>query len=94
MDEAIKTVLTLVGAGGLTTIILGVLGFLKGRPSRGPEQPQSGMMFAALYADRASIDRMSLALERHGDTLDRQTDAIKDHTEAFRDRTQQLMRNR
>lgn len=104
MDEAVKTIITLLGAGGLTTVILGVLGFLKGRPVE--PKPSGVPMFAALYADQPSIDRMSKAIdrladgfergskavERLADGADRQTDAVKDNTEAQRDRTRELRR--
>lgn len=93
MGEPLQTLVTLLGGGGLTAVILGILGYLKGRDADAPEQRGPGMTLAALYADQASILRVSMAFERHADALDRQTDAIRDNTEAFRDRTRRF-RNR
>ena len=98
MDEALKTVVTLLGGGGVTAIILGVLGFLKGRDSS-PPQPDNllknhGLMFAALYADRSAVDRLSLAIEREVESRDRQTEAMRDNAAAIRERTSAMRRGR
>lgn len=91
MDDALRTLVTLLGGGGLTAIILGILGFLKGKGEQETE-PGRGVMLAALYADQSTVQRMALALERHSDSLDRQTDAMKDNTDAFRERTREMRR--
>lgn len=91
MDDAIKTIVTLLGAGGLTTVILGVLGFLKGRDK--PAETHSGTaMLTTLYADQSTINRVSSALERLTDTVDRGIDAVKDSADAVRESTRETRR--
>lgn len=92
MDDAAKLIVTLLGGGGLTAIILGVLGFLKGRAQDTGDASRGTVTMAAMYADHGTLARISSALERHADSVDRQTKALMDHTEAVRDTVRAVKR--
>jgi fatty acid-binding protein DegV len=89
MDEVVKQLAFLIGGGGLTAIILGLLGFLKGKPFNAGDQPGRGVMLAALYADQNTVQRMADGVDRMIHATDRLTECVKDHTDALRDQTRE-----
>lgn len=63
--DAIAALIPLVGAGGLTTIIIAVISYMKAsREGRRGEPEKAGMGFTALLSDSGSIDKLAMSIDR------------------------------
>lgn len=93
--DAWATLAPLIGAGGLSGIIIAVLGYLKAAREERPAAalgPVAQTGLAVLYAEAASLETLSLALARLAGAIERMgtvidgidAKAVEDFTEEVR----------
>lgn len=63
--DALAALAPLIGAGGITSIIIAVISYMKAsREGRRGEPEKAGMGFTALLSDSGSIDKLAMSIDR------------------------------
>lgn len=88
LSDAFVALLPWIGTGGLTAIIVALIGYYRDRNKPKPNGvPNPALAIAALYADRSVMENAADAVEKLRNAVDQHRDSIDRHTVALREST-------